>query len=73
MEIDRPIGHEADARRLFSAYVDPFYAEKTICVHCTVHEPDTGERYDRDPRATARNAEEYLKSTGIGDTAFFGP
>ncbi|MBJ3763555.1 type I glutamate--ammonia ligase [Maribius pontilimi] len=56
-----------------SAYIDPFYAEKTICVHCTVHEPDTGERYDRDPRATARNAEEYLKSTGIGDTAFFGP
>ncbi|SHJ30816.1 glutamine synthetase [Palleronia salina] len=56
-----------------SAYMDPFYAEKTICVHCTVVEPDTGERYDRDPRGTARNAEEYLRSSGIGDTAFFGP
>ncbi len=56
-----------------SAYIDPFYAEKTICVHCTVVEPDTGERYDRDPRGTARNAEEYLRSTGIGDTAYMGP
>ena len=56
-----------------SAYVDPFYAEKTIAVHCTVYEPDTMERYDRDPRATARNAEDYLKSSGIGDTAFMGP
>ncbi|QFU08321.1 Glutamine synthetase [Rhodobacteraceae bacterium THAF1] len=56
-----------------SAYVDPFYAEKTIAVHCTVYEPDTMERYDRDPRATARNAEDYLKASGIGDTAFMGP
>jgi glutamine synthetase len=37
-----------------SAYVDPFYAEKTICMHCSVVEPDTGEPYDRDPRGTAR-------------------
>ena len=36
-----------------SAYVDPFYAEKTVCVHCSVCEPDTGEAYDRDPRGTA--------------------
>ncbi|KAF0674835.1 type I glutamate--ammonia ligase [Profundibacterium mesophilum] len=56
-----------------SAYLDPFYAEKTLAVHCTVLEPDTNERYDRDPRATARNAEEYLKSTGIGDVAYMGP
>lgn len=56
-----------------SVYIDPFYAEKTLAVHCTVHEPDTGERYDRDPRATAKNAEEYLKSSGIGDQAFMGP
>ena len=35
-----------------SAYVDPFYAEKTICVHCSVVEPDTGEAYERDPRGT---------------------
>jgi glutamine synthetase len=56
-----------------SAYIDPFYAEKTICIHCTVVEPDTGEPYNRDPRGTAQLAEAYLKSTGIGDTAYFGP
>ena len=56
-----------------SAYVDPFYAEKTICVHCSVLEPDTGELYERDPRGTAQKAEAYLRSTGIGDTAYFGP
>ncbi|SFG16913.1 glutamine synthetase [Palleronia marisminoris] len=56
-----------------SAYMDPFYAEKTLAVHCTVYEPDTMERYDRDPRGTARNAEEYLKASGIGDTAYMGP
>ncbi|MEM1235249.1 MAG: glutamine synthetase beta-grasp domain-containing protein, partial [Pseudomonadota bacterium] len=49
-----------------SAYVDPFFAEKTICVHCSVVEPDTGEAYDRDPRGTAEKAEAYLKSSGIG-------
>ncbi len=56
-----------------SAYVDPFYAEKTICIHCDVVEPDTGEAYTRDPRSTAAKAEAYLKSSGIGDTAYFGP
>ena len=56
-----------------SAYVDPFYAEKTLCVHCSVVEPDTGEAYERDPRGTAQKAEAYLKSSGIGDTAYFGP
>ncbi|MAI58214.1 MAG: type I glutamate--ammonia ligase [Rhodobacteraceae bacterium] len=56
-----------------SAYIDPFYAEKTLCVHCSVVEPDTGEAYARDPRGTAEKAESYLKSSGIGDTAFFGP
>ena len=56
-----------------SAYVDPFYAEKTICLHCNILEPDTGEHYDRDPRGTAVKAEAYLKSSGMGDTAFFGP
>lgn len=56
-----------------SVYVDPFYAEKTICLHCNVVEPDTGEAYDRDPRGTALKAEAYLKSSGVGDTAFFGP
>ena len=56
-----------------SAYIDPFYAEKTLCVHCNVVEPDTGEPYARDPRGTAAKAEAYLKSSGIGDTAYFGP
>ncbi|ANT61221.1 glutamine synthetase [Salipiger sp. CCB-MM3] len=56
-----------------SAYIDPFYAEKTLCLHCSVVEPDTGEAYDRDPRGTAAKAEAYLISSGIGDSAFFGP
>jgi glutamine synthetase len=56
-----------------SAYVDPFYAEKTICVHCSVVEPDTGEAYERDPRGTAQKAEAYLKASGIGDVAYMGP
>ena len=56
-----------------SVYIDPFYAEKTMCVHCNVVEPDTGEAYDRCPRQTALKAEAYLKSSGIGDAAYFGP
>jgi len=56
-----------------TAYLDPFYAEKTICIHCNIVEPDTGEAYDRDPRGTAVKAEAYLKSSGIGDTAYMGP
>jgi glutamine synthetase len=56
-----------------SVYLDPFYAEKTLCVHCNVVEPDTGEAYSRCPRQTALRAEAYLKATGIGDTAYFGP
>ncbi len=56
-----------------SAYIDPFYAEKTVCIHCSVVEPDTGEAYGRDPRSIAAKAEAYLKSSGIGDVAYFGP
>ncbi|MGZ9809581.1 type I glutamate--ammonia ligase [Pseudoroseicyclus sp. H15] len=56
-----------------SAYIDPFYAEKTLCVHCSVVEPDTMELYDRDPRGTAEKAEAYLKASGIGDAAYMGP
>ncbi|WP_323037298.1 type I glutamate--ammonia ligase [Pararhodobacter sp.] len=58
---------------LDSAYLDPFYAEKTLCLHCNVVEPDTGEAYSRDPRSTALKAEAYLKASGIGDTSYFGP
>jgi len=56
-----------------SAYIDPFYAEKTLAMHCSVVEPDTGEHYNRDPRGTAQKAEAYLKASGIGDVAYFGP
>ena len=56
-----------------SAYMDPFYAEKTLCLHCTVVEPDTGESYERDPRGTAERAEAYLVASGVGDQSFFGP
>ena len=56
-----------------SAYIDPFYAEKTLAVHCSIVEPDTGEAYERDPRGTAQKAEAYLKSSGIGDVAYMGP
>ena len=56
-----------------STYIDPFYAEKTLCIHCSIVEPDTGEAYERDPRSTAEKAEAYLKSSGIGDTSYWGP
>ncbi len=56
-----------------SGYIDPFFAEKTLCLHCSVHEPDTGEHYERDPRGTAEKAESYLQSSGIGDVSYFGP
>ena len=56
-----------------SAYMDPFFAEKTICLHCDVLEPDTNEPYERDPRTTAKKAEAFLKSSGVGDTSFWGP
>ena len=52
---------------------DPFTAQGTAIVWCDILEPDTGQPYTRDPRSTAKRAEEYLKFTGFGDTAFFGP
>ena len=56
-----------------SAVLDPFFEEPTLIVRCDVVEPDTMQGYARDPRSVARRAEHYLKSTGIGDTAYFGP
>ena len=53
--------------------MDPFYAEKTLCLHCDVVEPDTGESYGRDPRGVARRAEAHLAASGVGDVAYFGP
>ena len=58
---------------LDSGYLDPFYSEKTYCLHCNVVEPETGKLYGRDPRSTAVKAEEYLKKTKIGTKAYFGP
>ncbi|MBI3004424.1 MAG: type I glutamate--ammonia ligase [Ignavibacteriales bacterium] len=56
-----------------TAFVDPFTAVPTLSLICDVADPITRESYSRDPRNIARKAESYLKSTGIGDTAFFGP
>ncbi|MCB1614839.1 MAG: glutamine synthetase beta-grasp domain-containing protein, partial [Pseudomonadales bacterium] len=56
-----------------TAVLDPFTDEMTVIIRCNIIEPSTGQGYDRDPRSVALRAEEYLKSTGIGDTVFFGP
>ena len=56
-----------------TAFIDPFFEAKTVVVTCDVIEPTTGQGYERDPRSIARRAEAYLQSTGLGDTAFFGP
>ncbi|MBV2133508.1 type I glutamate--ammonia ligase [Pseudomonas sp. MAP12] len=56
-----------------TAVMDPFTEEPTLILVCDVIEPSTMQGYDRDPRAIAKRAEEYLKSTGIGDTVFCGP
>ncbi len=54
-----------------SCYLDPFRLEKTLVITGSIINPRTGESYHRDPRGVAERAEEYLKSTGIADTAFF--
>src|SRR5437588_7602486 len=56
-----------------TAWLDIFNAEPTLSLICTIVDPITREPYDRDPRGLAEKAEAYLKSTGIADTAFFGP
>ncbi|MCS6763909.1 MAG: type I glutamate--ammonia ligase [Candidatus Protistobacter heckmanni] len=56
-----------------TAYIDPFYEESTLVLTCDVIEPSDGKGYDRDPRSIAKRAEAYLKSSGLGDTAYFGP
>jgi len=56
-----------------SAVIDPFTDEITLNLRCDVLEPSTMEGYERDPRSMAKRAEAYLQSTGIADTAFFGP
>ena len=56
-----------------TAILDPFTDEATIIIRCDIIEPSTMRSYDRDPRSVAKRAEEYLATTGLGDTAFFGP
>ncbi len=56
-----------------TATIDPFFSASTLSIVCDVLEPLTGEPYHRDPRGIAKKAEAYLKNSGIGDTAFFGP
>jgi glutamine synthetase len=56
-----------------TAWVDVFNAEPTLSFICDIVDPITKEPYDRDPRGIAGKAESYLNSTGIADTAFFGP
>ena len=56
-----------------SAVLDPFTDEPTVNIRCDIIEPSTGEGYERDPRSIAKRAEAYLGSTGIADTAYFGP
>ena len=56
-----------------TAWIDPFMAEPTISFICSIKEPRTGEAYGRCPRTIAQKAVDYLVTTGLGDTAFFGP
>jgi glutamine synthetase len=56
-----------------TAVIDVFTEEPTLNITCDVIEPTTMQGYDRDPRSLAKRAEAYLKSTGIADTAYFGP
>jgi glutamine synthetase type I len=56
-----------------TANMDPFFEEPTLILTCDVLEPGDGKPYERDPRSLAKRAEAYLKSSGLGDTAYFGP
>src|SRR2546421_2508609 len=56
-----------------SSFIDPFLDVTTLAITCDVIEPSDMKGYERDPRSIAKRGEAYLKSTGLGDTAFFGP
>ncbi len=56
-----------------TAILDPFFEDPTVIIRCDIIEPATMQGYERDPRSLAKRAEAYLKSTGIADTALFGP
>lgn len=68
--------HESDMKLLpapETAFIDPFRKEKTLIINHSVHDPITNEPYSRDPRGIVKKAVDYMKSTGIADTAFFAP
>ncbi len=56
-----------------TAWIDPFMAEPTLSLICSIKEPRTGQPYDRCPRVIAQKAVDYLAASGLGDTAYFGP
>jgi glutamine synthetase len=56
-----------------TANIDPFFEEPTLILTCDVVEPSDGKPYERDPRSLAKRAEAYMRSSGHGDTAYFGP
>ncbi len=56
-----------------TAWIDPFYAEPTLSLICSIKEPRTGNPYSRDPRSIAQKAVDYLATTGLADVAYFGP
>src|SRR5678815_5948831 len=56
-----------------SCFIDPFLDVTTLAISCDVIEPSDMKGYERDPRSIAKRGQAYLKSTGLGDTAFFGP
>ena len=70
LEGHQRVGHDPHARA-GTAVIDPFFASRNI--RCDVIEPATMQGYERDPRSLAKRAEAYLKSTGIADSALFGP
>jgi len=56
-----------------TAVMDPFTAQPQLIMFCDILEPSTGDPYERAPRSTAKKAESYMRSSGAGDTAYFGP
>jgi glutamine synthetase len=56
-----------------TAVIDPFYDDSTLILRCDIIEPNDMQGYERDPRSIAKRAETYMTSTGIADTAYFGP
>ena len=56
-----------------TANIDPFFEEPTLILTCDVLEPGDGKPYERDPRSLAKRAEAYMKASGLGDAAYFGP